>query len=330
MIVAHTWPRNGSEEELLVDGRPSVLFVVVAGIALGLVTARAASAAQPAAARSRQRRRLAVRALILFAFGIALWALPSGIAIILDYYGVLFVLALPLLFAPRWVLAVVSAALLVAAPLARDAIVAAGPPSAEPWSSIVDYLFTGFYPAVLWLPLIGFGLLATRSGLERTRTRVVLLLGGSTASVAGYGAAAVFPAVTAEDHSGTIAELLGAGGLAFALVGVFLLVLDPAGGAPRVIRVALAPLTAMGRVALTVYVGHVLVIVALSSLGPAGQFSSPVGETLAAALVVSGVLTGLTCTALRRRGPLEALLSGSATLAGGARTIPSERSRVED
>ena len=41
MIAAHAWPRQ-DDGELLVDGRPSVLIVVVAGVALGLVTARVA------------------------------------------------------------------------------------------------------------------------------------------------------------------------------------------------------------------------------------------------------------------------------------------------
>lgn len=321
MIAAHAWPRQ-DDGELLVDGRPSVLFVVVAGVALGLVTARAAQAGAPADARREQRIRLLVRAAILLVVGLLLWMLPSGIAIILDYYGVLFVLALPLLFAARWLLAIVSLALLVAAPLARDALVAAGVPGESPLEPVVDYLFTGYYPAVLWLPLVGLGLLATRSGLDRARTRAMLIGGGATAALGGYGAAALLPSVSAEAHSGTTAELVGSGGLAFAIFGLLLVVLDPGTPSPWR-RVALAPLTALGRVALTVYVGQVVVIAAFAALGPAGRFTSPVGETLTVVLVVAGILFGLACSALGRRGPLEALLSTAAAAVGRAALPPA-------
>lgn len=323
MIAAHAWPRQDGGE-LLVDGRPSVLFVVVAGVALGLVTARAAEPGAPVAARRAQRFRLLARAAILLVIGLLLWMLPSGIAVILDYYGVLFVLALPLLFAARWLLAIAAAALLVAAPLARDALVAAGAPDDGPLEPVVDYLFTGYYPAVLWLPLVCLGLLAARAGLARTRTRVLLLVGGATAALGGYGAAALLPGISADAHSGTTAELVGSGGLAFAIIGLLLVVLDPAAPA-RWRRIALAPLTALGRVALTVYVAQVVVVAAFAALGPAGRFSTPVGETLVVVLVGAGMLLGLACSALGRRGPLEALLGSAAAAAGRAALPPAPR-----
>ncbi|MER3389521.1 MAG: DUF418 domain-containing protein [Microcella sp.] len=323
MIAAHAWPREDSGE-LLVDGRPSVLFVVVAGVSLGFVTARAAAPRAPEGARREQRVRLLVRAAILLAMGLLLWMLPSGIAVILDYYGVLFVLALPLLFAARWLLAAVGIVLLAVAPLARDAIVAAGAAGSSPLEPLIDYLFTGFYPAVLWLPLVSIGLLVARGDLQRTRTRVLMVGGGSAAALGGYGAT-LLPGVSAEAHSGSTAELVGSGGLAFAIIGLLLVVLDS--GAPsRWPRVVLAPLAALGRVALTVYVGQVVVIAMLAPLGPAGLFSSPVGETVALVLVGAGILFGLACTALGRRGPLEALLSSAAAAAGRAALPPAPRS----
>lgn len=336
MVVAHAWPRNGSSDELLVDGRPSVLFVVVAGVTLGVITAPAQAPGAAPTARADHRISMLVRAVILFILGVLLWMLPSGIAVILDYYGVLFVLAIPLLFAARWVLAVVAATVLVAGPLVRDAIVA-GPTLGEPLATLGDYLFTGFYPAVLWVPLIAAGILAARCGLDRARTRIALVGGGAVAAVAGYGAAAVLPGISAEAHSGTSAELLGSGGLAFAILGALLLVLDPltdpTGGRARVPRLLLAPLSTMGRVALTVYVTHVVIIAFLSGLGPAGQFSTPVGEVLTVAILLGGVLLGLACAAARLHGPLEAVLS-AATRAARRRSaepaLPAETPRVKD
>jgi hypothetical protein len=317
MMAAHTWPRGGDYAELLVDGRPSVLFAVVAGVALGLVTG---GSTPPRERRGAARGRVAIRAGILIIMGLLLWMLPSGIAIILDGYGIMFLLMLPLLFAPRWLLGTVALGLLVAAPFARDQYVAqtgawpTGPGSlaTDPLATLVDWLLTGYYPALLWLPLLLVGLVCARSGLERTRVRLLILGLGAAASVAGYGAAAVLPDVDASAHSGSTAELLGAGGLALAIIAVALLALD--GSSPR--RIALiiaAPLTALGRVALTVYTAHVLLIAALEPLGPAGFFEASVGIPLLVGMVLGGMAFGLTMQAIGRQGPLEWLLS---TLAG--------------
>lgn len=338
MIAAHTVPRPGGlgGEELLVDGRPSLLFALVAGVSLGLMTG--ADAPPPAARRSEHRLRLIIRACVLIAAGVFLWLLPHGIAVILDYYGVMFLLMVPALFLPRAGLAVLAVTALVVAPALRDAVVRAGAPEQEPLATLTDYLLTGWYPALLWVPVLAIGLLAARSGLGRRRVRLALVLGGITASVAGYGAGAVLPQlpaglgldeVTAEAHSGTVAELLGSGGLAATIVGLLLMVLDPVDGVgaprpvPTVVRTVLEPLRALGRVALTVYVGHVLVIAALSPLGGAGRFDGVVGWSILIVLVVAGVATGLACEALGRRGPLEAALSGLAAL-------PARRVRVRD
>ncbi len=335
MIAAHVVPRPGGlgAQELLVDGRPSILFALVAGVSLGLMTGQDAPPALGAPsrpglpARAEARWRLLIRALALLALGLGLWLLPHGIAVILDYYGVMFLLMIPLLFARRVVLAVVATVVLVAAPLLRDEIVTRGAPETGPLATIVDYLLTGWYPALLWVPLLAVGLLAARAGLGSARVRAALLAGGATASVAGYGAAAVLPAagfaeVDAAAHSGTIAELLGSGGLAAAVLGLCLVLLDPpTGRAPIGVRIALAPLSAMGRVALSVYVGQVLVIAALSPLGGAGRFDGALGWGILIVLLVASTAFALACRALGRRGPLEWLLTRLADLPFGPRRV---------
>ncbi len=312
MMAAHTWPRSPDTGELLVDGRPSVLFAVVAGVALGVVTG---AERPPAEGRGRLRGRLALRAVLLVGAGVLLWMLPSGIAIILDSYGVMFLLLLPLLFAPRWLLGATALGLLAVAPLVRDRVVevaGTGPtgPTTAPTAGalLLDWLLTGYYPALLWLPLVLVGLLCARAGLHRSRVRLLMLGLGVAACVAGYGAAAVLPGIDAEAHSGSTAELLGAGGLAIAVIGAALMLLDRERSA-RAVTVATAPLAALGRVALTVYVGHVGVIALLEPLGPAGFFDATVGIPLLIALTVAGCALGLVCDRLGRRGPLEAALA---------------------
>ncbi len=312
MMAAHVWPRDESQGELLVDGRPSILFAVVAGVALGIVT--------EGAARDRERRttarwRLVIRAALLIALGLLLWMLPHGVAIILDYYGIMFVLLIPLLFLPRAVLGVLGAVLLVVAPLLRDEIVASGTELERPWAAAVEYLFTGYYPALLWLPLLIAGLLCARSGLDATRTRLLMLSLGCLAAVAGYGAAAVLPGVSAEAHSSTHAELLGSGGLAVVVGALLLLVLDRPTSSRALALVAM-PLVAVGRMPLSIYTGHVLVIAAFASLGPAGRFEAEVGIPLFIGLTVASVLIACAFHALRLRGPLEAAVSTLSALPG--------------
>lgn len=296
MMAAHLWPRTETQGELLVDGRPSILFAVVAGMALGIVS----GGAEPTSLRrSDARWRLLIRAALLIALGVVLWMLPSGIAIILDYYGVMFVLLIPLLFLPRLALVAIAAVLLATALALREWLFAAGVPENEPWATASDYLLVGYYPALLWLPLLIVGLVCARCDLSATRTRVVMLVLGVLVSLVGYGAAAVVPGVTAAAHSGTLAELLGSGGLAVALVAALLLALT----------VGAAPFVAIGRMPLTIYTGHVLVIAAFAELGPAGLFAPEVGIPLFVVLTVVSAAVALLAMRARRRGPLEALLS---------------------
>ena len=305
MMAAHVWPRDDGQGELLVDGRPSMLFALVAGVALGIVT----GAAQHDAARQTTARwRVLIRAGLLLALGLLLWMLPSGIAIILDYYGLMFALMIPLLFLPRLALVGIGAVLLVVVPMARDAVVAAGSPIDEPWAAASEYLLTGYYPVLLWLPLLIAGLLCARSDLAATRTRLLMLSLGTLASVAGYGAALVLPEVSAEAHSSTVAELLGSGGLAVAVIALSLVLLDRPGTA-RALSIGALPFVAVGRMPLTIYTAHVLVIAAFAPLGPAGLFAPDVGIALFIGLTVAAFLVAGAAMAGGRRGPLEAAVS---------------------
>jgi hypothetical protein len=337
MIVAHTVPRPGGlSVELVVDGRPSLLFALVAGVSLGLLTG--SHSPTPPGYRTADRLAHLIRAAVLFALGALLWLLPHGIAVILDYYGVMFLLMIPLLFLHRAALAVVAAALLVVAPEVRNAFMPTDP-ARHPVASLTEYLLTGWYPALVWIPILIVGLIASRSGLERRGVRAALMIGGATASVVGYGArfaadafALPIPAhvVTVKAHAGSVAELLGSGGLAVAILGVLLAVLDDdplghdqPGRARRAVRWALDPVRSLGRVALTVYVGHVLVIAVLAPLGGAGRFSAGAGWVILVALVSAGIALGTACDLLHRRGPVEAALSSLARL-------PRKRFAVRD
>ncbi|MGH3347263.1 MAG: heparan-alpha-glucosaminide N-acetyltransferase domain-containing protein, partial [Nocardioides sp.] len=77
----------------LAGGRASALFAVLAGVSLALLSGRRT----PPTGRARWAavRALGVRALLIAALGLTLGMLDSGLAVILTYYGVMFLLALP-------------------------------------------------------------------------------------------------------------------------------------------------------------------------------------------------------------------------------------------
>src|SRR6476469_834941 len=83
------WPQQ------VAGGRASALFAVLAGVSVALVSGR--TAPLHGRARAAASLRLVVRAGIVGALGLLLGLVPSGIAVILAYYAVLFLLGLPFL-----------------------------------------------------------------------------------------------------------------------------------------------------------------------------------------------------------------------------------------
>lgn len=181
---------------LVAGGRASALFAVLAGVSMALMTGRTVPV--HGAGRARLTAALAARALLVAFVGLVLAELDSGLAIILTFYGVLFLLGLPFLGfrAPELFLwAGVSA---VAAPVAAQLLRPALPPRpvgspdlarlADPVRLLGELLLTGYYPALTWLPFLLLGLAIGRLDLQRTRVVLRLLLGGVAAAVAAVTA----------------------------------------------------------------------------------------------------------------------------------------------
>lgn len=301
MLIAHAVPRT-DDTELLVDGRSAVLFASLAGVSLGLLSG---GAVRPGSiGRANARRVVLIRALVILPLGLILWTLGSGIAVILDYYAVMFMLLIPLLFASRLVLAGIGVSLLVAGPI----LVAWGERLEQAGTPLrgFDWFITGYFPASAWLPLLLAGLICARSDLRRRRTQLAVLVSGLAAMAAGYGAAALLPGVSAAAHSSSHAELIGSGGFAFALLGLALIAAPDAGSRRGgVLRAVLWPVAAVGAMPLTVYTGQILVL-AIIAAGPAGRHYAD--WPLLAGLII-GSLSLATVWRLRfGAGPLERLL----------------------
>ncbi len=342
----------------LVSGRAAALFAVLAGVSIALLSG--GSSPKSGHAMGVALWRVVVRGLIMLPLGTALTMLGTPVSVILAYYAVFFVLAAPLI-EERWRVVAGGAAVLgVVGPLVSfwmRSMVAEGPLRApveavnayDPlvsWAGdgFVNFLLTGSYPAITWMPFVLAGLAVGRLDLRCVRVRWALvgvgtgvavlayaaswaalaLLGGrarleasfTPEAVAHYGGAGSLDAALSEGfagtvpvgdwawllvaapHSGTPFEVWGAGGVAVAVVGVCLL-------AAGYLRWVLYPVAAVGALALTTYVGHVLLIWVVEAGVLAGTGLAWVGADLAVSVLV-GSLAGATVWRLVvGRGPLE-------------------------
>ncbi|MFB9312533.1 heparan-alpha-glucosaminide N-acetyltransferase domain-containing protein [Nocardioides plantarum] len=176
----------------LAGGRASALFAVLAGVALALVSGRRTPVRGQV--RVRVSLAIAVRSLAIAVLGLALGRLETGIAVILTYYAVLFVLGLPFLGLTWRPLLALAAGWAVAAPVASRLLVPHLPvrqfasPGFDqvetPWPLLSELLFTGYYPAVPWLTYLLLGLAIGRLDLRSRRVAAVLAAAGLAVAVA--------------------------------------------------------------------------------------------------------------------------------------------------
>lgn len=196
MVAVHVLPDqrdDGSRTvvDLVASGRSAALFALLAGVGVGLAYGRRPPVVRSAAA-------LLVRALILGAVGLGLGAADSGVAVILAYYALFFVLLLPWLRAGPRVLLASAAVVAVVVPFVsffvRDDLPERDRSSpelsdlADPLQLLSELALTGYYPAAAWVAYLLVGLAVARLALAAPRTAVRLAVAGAVLAV---GAAAL-------------------------------------------------------------------------------------------------------------------------------------------
>ena len=321
----------------LAGGRASALFAVLAGVSLALMT-REPLRGRPLALRAAG---ITGRALVIGLLGLLLGGLDTGLAIILTYYGVLFVLGLPFTLLGARALLALAVGWVAVAPVVSHLVRPHLPPRgfesptfaqlADPAQLASELLLTGYYPVVPWLAYLLVGLALGRADLRDTS-----LLGGL--AVVGLGTAVlatrvsrvlVDPAVSSENatgmfgvtpadgdwdwllvvapHSATPFDLAQTIGSAVLVISCCLLLERLL---PRVATVALAVAFGAGTVTLTLYSLHV--VMRTEGVWPPEEPSSYVSH------VVVLLVLGAGFRLLRRRGPLETVAGLPVRLAGRA------------
>ncbi len=365
MVAAHVLEARTPDGDLtltavLVEGRASALFAVLAGVSLALMSGRTT----PLAGRPLlgMASGLAVRALLIAALGLALGELDSGLAVILTYYGVLFLMGLPFLGLRARPLFALALAWVVVGPVfsqlvrphlpARQFASPAFDQLEHPDRLVSELFFTGYYPCVPWLAYLLLGLAIGRVDLSSRVVAARLVISGLGVAVvafvvsrsfteqawvlrrlvpeaAPYGDVSTGEALVdaisggmhgttptggswawllvVAPHSGTPFDLLEGGASAAAVIGLCLaLVILLGHRARRAVAIAFGA----GTMTLSLYSLHVLL--RTDRFWPPEEPSSFGWH----ALVVLSI--GAAFVAVRRRGPLEAVV-GVASAAAATR-----------
>ncbi|MER6155569.1 DUF418 domain-containing protein [Streptomyces sp. NPDC001868] len=178
------------------DGHSSVLFATLAGFSLMLLAGRREP--KTGLAGRQARARIAIRAVILLALGTVM-AMEYGGVIILGFYGVYFLLALPLVRLSARTLAIIAAAFALVTPQLAFALTSLLTPSVQQSINtydplrhlgevgVLDLLLTGFYPALTWMSFVIAGMALGRLDLSCGTIQKRLAALGATLTAAAYG-----------------------------------------------------------------------------------------------------------------------------------------------
>lgn len=299
---------------LLPFGRASILFVVLAGVGMGLFLRR-----------RRGRRALWVplvwRVLLLVVLGLVLQTMTRSVSVILTNYALLFLLA-PLLWrlSTRWlvgfglVLMVAGPALIVAYDVQSPGIHAPEGVSltTPPAEAVASLLLTGPYPLASWTVPFAFGLALSRLDLASPVVlRRMTVWGGVAAVLAFLVADLAYAVLGTRADEGWLRLLTGVGHGQMPLW-----LISATGGAVLTIALGtwlgrraeqwIRPLAVLGAYALTTYVLHVLVLAVIKPDEGLGSFAE--GAVITIVLTAVLFLGSLLWDRTGRLGPLEWML----------------------
>ena len=199
MVAVHVLPlEDGGGRPTLVEhvasGRAAALFAVLAGVGLALAYGRRPSLPRAGTA-------VVVRAALIGAVGLLLGLLDSGLAVILAYYALFFVLVIPWLRAGLRTLVASSAVVAIGMPFVslavrdelpdRDTASPTPDDLLEPGQLLAELLLTGYYPAAVWAAYLLAGLAVGRLALGSRRTAVGLACVGAGLAAGAMGVSAL-------------------------------------------------------------------------------------------------------------------------------------------
>lgn len=192
MMITHLLPAWDEEYERTVSwflfaGRGPALFALLAGVSLAFMS----GGRYPPRGRQMTAMRygLAVRAVLIAVVGMSLAYLAIYIQVILAYYAMMFLLALPLLRLRVRTLLILAGGIAVAAPFLMQGVRDSLPDmqdidpnfstlAADPGGVLGQVLLSGTYPALPWMAYICLGLALGRMDLTSGVLQIRLFVAG--------------------------------------------------------------------------------------------------------------------------------------------------------
>jgi len=205
MTAVHVLPAESPDggtgaAHLVAAGRSAALFAVLAGVGVALGT----GGPRPVSGERRVRWALGLvlRAALVAALGLLLGELDSGVAVILPYYGLLFLAAIPVLRAPPARLLAAAAVVAVGVPVLSQLVrphldrpLRRNPTVdsllEQPLQLLETLTVTGYYPVLSWTAYLLAGLAVGRLALGDRRVAVRLLVGGAVVAAAASAVSAL-------------------------------------------------------------------------------------------------------------------------------------------
>lgn len=188
-LVAYTEDGQPTLIYTLSAGHSSALFAMLAGVSIAILTGRAQLP------RSRTSlgmvAALAVRALLIGLIGLAMGYTDIDYAVvILTYYAVMFVLAIPLAYLSSRALVVITIVGALVVPLLsqllrpslpdnQDAQISWGAVLHDPGQTMIRIMITGEFPVIIWMAYVSMGLVVGRLALHLARTAAYLAVTGT-------------------------------------------------------------------------------------------------------------------------------------------------------
>ena len=298
----------------VVHGRSSILFATLAGVSIGLISG--GTRPVEGTALRTVRYRLFFRALFLWLLGVLLIATEVPVYVILPAYGLLFLLAIPLVPLGARALLSLAAGLAVVMPFVQVWL-----DDLPIWTDEAGYelgLAIGWhYPFTTWIAFVLAGMGFARLGVRSLAVQVRMLVVGIALAAVAYGLDAVargpeesdVPSYwaklwTAQAHSSGLLEVVGSGGFALAVIALCLLVCRTS------VRYLVLPIRAVGAMPLTAYTAQIVAWAIVAAV-VIGETDDLVGFRALMPFGAFAVCTLVGCTAwalLVGRGPLEWLM----------------------
>lgn len=313
----------------LAYGRSSALFAVLAGFSIILITGRETPKSGEAGGQAVAR--VAIRALVLLAIGSILTCLGTNVAVILEPYGICFLLVLPLYRLSAQQLGLLAAGTALVLPQVCFLLQLFGP--VEYLDPVFDFMVRGTYPAMTWVSFVIAGMAIARLSLNTQAMHWRLGLAGGALAVLGYGGSWLalrllhgVPAdpdwwreatsdpwvlLVAAPHSEKTFSILGNTGCALIVIAACWLAMN---ALPH-LRKLVWPIIAVGSMPLTAYVLHIVGIAYLNHAMGIDLVLEDGSLSMLFGFVV--VISTFAVLWLRvfQRGPMEVLMGRIADLA---------------